>query len=296
MRFIVPFVLSAAILLPVAALSRTAPKDSVTRPEPESDLGFEILVDGRPLEELEHEGETFVEALRDREYAIRLTNRLPVRMAVALSVDGLNTIDAQHTAPNKAAKWVLGPRETVTISGWQVGESAARRFVFTGETDSYGAFVGDTRNLGVIGVVAFKEKERKVTLRKVPATPGDTGAADSSSTADGAPTAGAEAPSRSESSKGKKRKRPRRKDAPAESKSSRTAESAELDEERAATGSGKRFENNVEWVAFDLDPSAVATRSLRYAFRAELVELGVLTALSPKERRKAARAFAPEQP
>ena len=80
----------------------------------------EILVNGVPQPRYAHNGRLYVEALKGKEYAIRMRNPYPVRVAVALSVDGLNTIDAQHTSAADARKWVLGPHETVTISGWQV--------------------------------------------------------------------------------------------------------------------------------------------------------------------------------
>ena len=58
-------------------------------------------------------------------------------MAVALSVDGLNTIDARETTAADARKWVLDPYQTVTISGWQTSQTEARRFEFTTEARSY---------------------------------------------------------------------------------------------------------------------------------------------------------------
>src|SRR5688572_13473099 len=92
---------------------------------------IDILVNGVPQTRYAHQGRLYVEALKGREYAIRIRNPYGVRVAVALSVDGLNTIDAQHTTPADARKWVLGPHETVTISGWQVNRAEARRFEFT---------------------------------------------------------------------------------------------------------------------------------------------------------------------
>ena len=53
---------------------------------------MEILVDGRPLRELPAGARTYVEALEGREYSVRLSNRTGRRVAVALSVDGLNSI------------------------------------------------------------------------------------------------------------------------------------------------------------------------------------------------------------
>ena len=77
----------------------------------------DVLVNGAPQRRYAHDGRWYVEALKGREYAIRLRNPYAVRVAVALSVDGLNTIDARETTAADARKWVLGPYETVTISG-----------------------------------------------------------------------------------------------------------------------------------------------------------------------------------
>ncbi|MGZ7041294.1 MAG: hypothetical protein ACXVH7_05840 [Thermoanaerobaculia bacterium] len=109
-------------------------------------------------------GTTYVEAIRGEEYSLRVTNPTPYRVAVALSVDGLNTIDGKHTDAAHASKWVLGPYESNVISGWQVNESTARRFFFTGERDSYGAALGQTENLGVIEAVFYREKHREISV------------------------------------------------------------------------------------------------------------------------------------
>ena len=128
--------------------------------------GFEltVLVGDEPRPEYYGRGNVYVEAIRGEPYALRLTNPTPYRVAVALSVDGLNTINAKHTDPSHAAKWVLSPYESTTISGWQVNESFARRFFFTGERQSYGARLGQTENLGVIEAVFYRERHREITV------------------------------------------------------------------------------------------------------------------------------------
>ena len=93
---------------------------------------------------------------------IRLHNPYAVRVAVALSVDGLNTIDARQTTATDARKWVLDPHQTVTISGWQTSQTEARRFEFTTEARSYGQSLGATANLGVISAAFFKERVSSV--------------------------------------------------------------------------------------------------------------------------------------
>jgi hypothetical protein len=117
-----------------------------------------ILVDGAPEQRYAHDGRWYVEACKGREYAIRLRNPNAFRVAVALSVDGLITIDACETTAADARKWVISPYETVTINGWQKSRSEARRFEFTPEAGSYGQALGKTANLGVISAVFFKER------------------------------------------------------------------------------------------------------------------------------------------
>src|SRR5262249_53134803 len=107
---------------------------------------MEILVDGRPVTEYSARGASYIEALAGREYAVRLTNRTERRIAVALSVDGLNSVDAKTTSARDATKWVLGPYESITIDGWQTSAQTARKFFFTTESQSYGAWLGKTRN------------------------------------------------------------------------------------------------------------------------------------------------------
>ena len=131
------------------------------------DAGFGLAVvvnndEARP--EYRARGTVYVEALRGANYALRITNPMPYRVAVALSVDGLNTIDAKHTDAWRAAKWVLDPYESTVISGWQVNDRTARRFFFTGEKDSYGASLGQTENLGVIEAIFYRERERRVMI------------------------------------------------------------------------------------------------------------------------------------
>ena len=148
--------------LMAAGLALAAGPHTVTSASPQGHSAaagdVDIVVDGARQPRYAHEGRWYVEARKGREYAIRLRNPYPVRVAVALSVDGLNTIDARETTAAGARKWVLGPYETVTISGWQTSQLEARRFEFTTEARSYGQALGKTANLGVISAVFFKER------------------------------------------------------------------------------------------------------------------------------------------
>ncbi|MGE3177996.1 MAG: hypothetical protein AB7O32_11040, partial [Vicinamibacterales bacterium] len=88
----------------------------VPSPAPDSPPTLDVLVDGRRVQQHAHQGRLYVEARKGKEYAIRIRNPYGVRVAVALSVDGLNTIDAKETTAGEARKWVLPPYGTVTIA------------------------------------------------------------------------------------------------------------------------------------------------------------------------------------
>jgi len=233
---------------------------------------IEVLVDGKPLTEYPVRDTTYIEALRGREYALRLTNLIDRRIAVALAVDGLNSIDAETTSATKAGKWVLGPYETTTISGWQVSSTDARRFFFTTEEKSYGAWLGRTVNLGVIEAAVFRERApRPIVGWSLGERAG-------------------KAPAAAE---------PRRRSA--EGKSDSDGKSAPADE-FAATGIGRSVEHRVRRVHLDLEDRPAAELRLRYEYRQQLVHLGVLP--SPEEEEALARrerasgflefAFAPD--
>lgn len=232
--------------------------------------GFSLAVEtgdsARP--EYAGKGKIYVEALRGRPYALRITNPMPYRVAVALSVDGLNTIDAKHTDSWSASKWVLDPYESTTISGWQVSGNTARKFFFTGETRSYGAALGQTKNLGVIEAVFYRERQ-PVAMYQTPHLEREQGAAASDSS----------------------RPRAEAQRSPAAPPSVKSAPAAALSDDYAATGMGRRERHEVTRVAMELEPTAVASIAIRYEFRPQLVKLGVLREPRIIERREHARGF-----
>ena len=138
------------------------------------DNGFtvDVLIDGRKATEYAARGRRYIEALENAEYELRIHNPTGSRVAVALSVDGMNTIDARHTSAWDAHKWVIEPYGTISVRGWQMSSNNARRFYFTTERDSYGAKIGQTANLGLISAVFFRERNPIVIT---PVTPGRRG-------------------------------------------------------------------------------------------------------------------------
>ena len=244
----------ACLMVAGLTLACESPRVAASEPPPYVD----ILVDGTPQHRYSHQGRWYIEALKGREYAIQLRNPYGVRVAVALSVDGLNTIDARQTTATDARKWVLDPYQTVTISGWQTSRTEARRFEFTTEERSYGQALGKTANFGVISAVFFKERVPEVR------------------TAD-------------ESARTQARRA-----APAAPQNDALAKRA--DEEYAATGMGRRTDHVVTQVRLNLEDVPAHTVNIRYEFRPQLVQLGILPAApvhDPLRRRERARGFEP---
>ncbi|HXT62693.1 MAG TPA: hypothetical protein VN696_06620 [Pyrinomonadaceae bacterium] len=250
------------------------------------DNGFsvEVLIDGHPASEYFARGRRYVEALESAEYELRIHNPTGSRVAVALSVDGMNTIDARHTSAWDAHKWVIEPYGTISVRGWQMSSENARRFYFTTERDSYGAKLGQTSNLGVIAAVFFRERKPIVIT---PVTPG-----------------------RKEKSVNRGEDRPRNEPVPSSAESSGSAVDRDAakqratnpypppDDESAATGIGRTINNGVTWITMDLDPRPASEVTIRYEFRAGLVRLGIVPRDYPGpdvlNRREKAEGFEPK--
>jgi len=228
---------------------------------------MEILVDGTPLREYSARGTTYIEARKGKEYSVRLRNHTPERIAIALSVDGLNSIDAKTTTAQDARKWILGPYETITLGGWQTSSATARRFFFTSEEDSYGAWLGKTKNLGIIAAAVFRER-RPEPPPCPPSIDRDRGDDDNR---EGARLRAPSAPSANEPS------------AKAESRAK---------DELAATGIGREVDHQVREVFFDEEDSPTTVLKVRYEYRDALARLGVVPYPRPRRDDLARREHA----
>src|SRR3989442_8650398 len=225
----------------------------------ENGFSVEVLINGAATAEYAARGRRYVEALENAEYELRIQNPTGSRVAVALSVDGLNTIDARHTSAWDAHKWVIEPYGTIHVRGWQMSSENARRFYFTTERDSYGAKLGQTANLGVISAVFFRER-RPYTI--MPVTPSQTRPPyekeDTMRDQRSAP---------SSSAAGEAARTEGRRDA---TKKRSVPSYPPPDDESAATGIGRSVRNDVQWIKMDLDPRPTSDITIRYDYRAAL--------------------------
>jgi hypothetical protein len=270
------FIFSPVETLANASATLNAPATTTpaaaAEPVPVTSGGFEVevLVNGRSLEEYAARGRHYVEALEGAEYELRIRNPYGERVAVALSVDGMNTIDARRSSAWEASKWVIGPYQTITVSGWQMSSSRARRFYFTTERDSYGAKLGQTANLGVISAVFYRERQPAGVVAPPPhrrTYPSDSDRVE-----------------RSESK--------RKGEAPAASSTAGRESGGAAknmpsyptpDDESAATGIGRNVRNDVRWTYMDLQSRPAGEVTVRYEYREALVRLGIIPRHYPRQ-------------
>jgi hypothetical protein len=249
----------------------------------ENGFSVEVPVDGRPLAEYAARGRRYIEALENAEYEVRVHNPTGSRVAVALAVDGLNSIDARHTSAWDAHKWVIEPYGTISVRGWQMSGESARRFYFTTERDSYAAKLGQASNLGLITAVFFRERQPVTITRVTPPYKEEDRIRDQQSAPE--PKTAGESSARTEGGRDAAKTR----SAPAY---------PPPDDESAATGIGRSVRNDVQWIKMDLDARPAGEIIIRYEYRAALVRLGIIPREYPRpdvlDRRERARGFEPK--
>lgn len=119
---------------------------------------LQILVHGRQLNEYGHQSETFVEGRRESEYALRVFNHSPRRVAAVLSVDGLSVMTGKLASSEDPA-YIVGAYSSVEIPGWRLNDKDVAHFIFSSLPKAYATQMGQPTNIGVIGANLFYEKQ-----------------------------------------------------------------------------------------------------------------------------------------
>ena len=115
----------------------------------------------RHYKEFKEANKVMLKVRPNEEYSIVVHNPLPVRVAVAVAIDGLNSIDGKRTSPRNAKKWMIAPNSSITVSGWQTSKKTLRKFLFTEDTAAYAQWKESRegkpygKNMGVIGLAWF---------------------------------------------------------------------------------------------------------------------------------------------
>ena len=123
-------------------------------------MQIEIVRKGKVLQQVVHNGQSYLVAPKEGAYVIRLRNTGFTRQMAVVSVDGVNVIDGTVAGFNGTG-YVVGALQTMDIPGWRRSDQKVAKFEFTPQEGSYAAQTGrGTSNVGVIGVAVFEEKPK----------------------------------------------------------------------------------------------------------------------------------------
>lgn len=134
-----------------------------------------VLVNGRPVTEVFHNGNTYIEGRKGSEFTLRVKNNTWGRILIVPSVDGLCTLDGEACGVDSKG-FVIESQGTLDIPGWTLpleeGECAdpgvvnktVGQFIFRGQgapdgsrRQTYAEAMDKGGNQGVIGFMVFEE-------------------------------------------------------------------------------------------------------------------------------------------
>ena len=103
-------------------------------------------------------GRRLVAGQKDSTYSIIVKNRCKSALEIVASVDGLDVQDGQSASFAKRG-YVVEPGKTLEIEGFRTSYSRVAAFKFSSVSNSYANMRhGNTRNVGVIGIAVFTQK------------------------------------------------------------------------------------------------------------------------------------------
>jgi hypothetical protein len=151
---------------------RPAPEWSEPGPVVDSPYRVELLHgDSSRLPTFYSSGRAYVLGSIGERYRIRVSNPTSRRVEAVVSVDGLDAIDGRPASFDDKRGYVIPAYGEITIDGFRTSLDQVATFRFSSVRDSYAARQGEARNVGVIGVAFFPERERPVVVAPRPERP-----------------------------------------------------------------------------------------------------------------------------
>jgi hypothetical protein len=140
--------------------SEGAALTAASQPIAQSPYDVELLgADGRPLATYQNGGRFYVLGQAGDRYSIRVTNPTARRVEAIISVDGLDVIDGEPADFAGKRGYVVPPGGDLVVDGFRMSATQVAAFRFSSVSASYAERKGKGRNVGVIGVAIFEEKE-----------------------------------------------------------------------------------------------------------------------------------------
>jgi len=141
------------------------------RPAARSPYTVELIgEDGRVLDTYASRGRSYVLGMHGNRYSIRVKNPTARRVEAVISVDGLDVIDGENADFTGKRGYVVPAWGELVVDGFRTSTTQVAAFRFSAVADSYAERKGKGRNVGVIGVAIFAEKEDPQIIMPQPQT------------------------------------------------------------------------------------------------------------------------------
>jgi hypothetical protein len=155
--------------IPVADMSGDVRACGMQRPVSDSPYGVDVLsADSGSLPTYHYRSHTYTMGTMGDRYVIHLTNHTSRRVEAVVSVDGLDAVDGRAADYQSKRGYLIPAYGDVTIEGFRTSIEQVATFRFSSVADSYAARKGQARDVGVIGVAFFPERDRPPVRRPVP--------------------------------------------------------------------------------------------------------------------------------
>jgi hypothetical protein len=142
-------------------LEQTEPMTPIAEPATSAPYRVELWYgDAGRLPTFFSAGKTYVLGAMGERYRIHIANPTSRRVEAVVSVDGLDAIDGRAATFEDKRGYVIPPFGEVTVDGFRTSANQVATFRFSSVRDSYAGRKGEDRNVGVIGVAFFPERER----------------------------------------------------------------------------------------------------------------------------------------
>ena len=125
-----------------------------------ANVRVEIVVEGASTVVYRDGGFRWIEGRRGDRFAFRVTNHNRFPVGAILSADG-QSLTADGPARDSHPAYVIEPHGQITIGLWREDLGGGRELVFTDVARSLAARKGDTRNVGVLGVLVWRLEEKR---------------------------------------------------------------------------------------------------------------------------------------
>lgn len=130
------------------------------------EVSVELRGDGGTLPTARSGERYYVTGTAGERYSIVVKNHSGRRLEVVASVDGLDVLDGKEAGMRRRG-YVVSPYESLEIDGFRQSQGSVAAFRFGGVGDSYAASKGAARNVGVIGVAVFDERENRPSAQEL---------------------------------------------------------------------------------------------------------------------------------